>query len=112
MLAYSPGKPEQAEPVGKIIIEIAHKLALEGASQDELTRALAPKLSELKTSLRLNTYWLGTVMSHSQEQPYRLDWARARDTDYQAITIEEINTLAKKYLDKTNTIRFELIPQP
>ncbi len=111
MLAVSPGKPEQAEGVSKIIIEIGDKLAVEGCTQDELTRALEPKLSELKTTLRQNSYWLGTVMSQSQEQPYRLDWARQRDSDYKAITVEEINALAKQYLGKGNTFRFEIVPE-
>jgi zinc protease len=111
LLAVSPGKPEQAERVGKLIIEIGHKLATNGATQDELDRAIAPRLSELKKSLRQNSYWLGTVMSQSQQQPYRLDWARTRDADYQAISIKEINSLAKQYLGNNNTFRFEIIPQ-
>ena len=111
LLAVSPGKPEQAERVGKIIIEIADKLAKEGATQDELTRALEPRLSELKKSLRQNSYWLSTVMSQSQEQPYRVDWARNRDADYANIKLDEINALAKQYLGQDNTIRFEIIPQ-
>ena len=110
LLAVSPGKPEQAERVGKIIIEIADKLAQEGATQDELTRALEPRLSALKKSLRQNSYWLGTVMAQSQQQPYRLDWARERDADYAAINLAEINALAKQYLGKDNTLRFEIIP--
>ena len=108
LMAVSAGKPEQAEPVGNMIIEIADKLALEGASQDELTRALEPRLSELKKSLRQNSYWLGTVMEQCQEQPYRLDWARTRDDDYASITLDEINTLAGKYLTKDNAFRFAI----
>ena len=50
-------------------------------------------------------------MSQSQEQPYRLDWARQRDSDYKAITVEEINALAKQYLGKGNTFRFEIVPE-
>ncbi|MGB1259620.1 MAG: M16 family metallopeptidase, partial [Akkermansiaceae bacterium] len=110
MLAVSPGKPEQAEKVGKIIIEIGDKLAREGCTQDELTRALAPKISELKKTYRQNGYWLGTVMSQSQEQPHRLQWASERDEDYKNITLEEINALAKKYLGKDNSFRFEVVP--
>ncbi|MBT8036745.1 MAG: insulinase family protein [Verrucomicrobiae bacterium] len=111
MLAVSPGKPDQAERVGKLIIDIADKLATEGATQDELDRALAPRLSTLKKSLRQNAYWLGTVMSQSQQQPYRLDWARTRDADYQRISLQEINNLARQYLGNNNAIRFEIIPQ-
>ncbi|NWK57199.1 insulinase family protein [Verrucomicrobiaceae bacterium N1E253] len=111
LLAVSPGKPEQSERVGKIILEIGQKLASKGATEDELNRALTPKLSMLKKTLRENSYWLGTVMSQSQEQPYRLDWARQRDQDYASITLEEINALAKKYLSETNAYRFEIIPE-
>lgn len=111
MLAVSPGKPEQAERVGKIIIEIADKLAREGATEDELQRALAPKISELKKTLRQNSYWLGTVMSQSQEQPYRLQWASERDKDYTNMKLDELNALAKQYLGKNNAFRFEIIPQ-
>lgn len=111
LLAVSPGKPEQAEKVGKIILEIGQKLADEGATEDELKRALAPRLGMLKKTLRENSYWLGTVMSQSQEQPYRLTWARERDADYAKITVDEINALAKKYLGTKNAYRFEIIPE-
>ncbi len=50
-------------------------------------------------------------MSQSQEQPYRVDWARNRDADYANIKLDEINALAKQYLGQDNTIRFEIIPQ-
>jgi len=108
--AVSPGKPEQSEKVGKIILEIGQKLADEGANEDELKRALAPRLTMLAKSLRENSYWIGTVMAQSQEQPYRLDWARNREKDYAAITLEEINALAKKYLGRKNAYRIEILP--
>ncbi|BDS08782.1 peptidase M16 [Oceaniferula spumae] len=110
MLAVSPGKAEQAERVGKIIVEIGDKLATGNITEDELKRALEPKLSELKTSLRKNGYWLGTVMQQSQEQPYRLDWASERDEDYKSITAAELNALAKQYLGAKNAIRIEIVP--
>lgn len=110
LLAVSPGKAEQAERVGKLIVDIGHNLATGNITEDELNRALAPKLSELKTSLRENDYWLSTVMSQSQEQPYRLNWASERDADYQSITLNEMNALAQKYLNSGNAIRIEIMP--
>ena len=112
MLAVSPGKAEQAERVGKLIVKIGDQLATGNITEDELKRALEPKLSELKTALRKNSYWLGTVMSQSQEQPYRLAWASERDADYAAITVDEINALAKQYLGAKNAIRIEIVPVP
>jgi zinc protease len=110
LVAVSPGKPEQSEKVGKIILKIGEKLANDGATEDELKRALAPRLTMLAKSLRENSYWIGTVMAQSQEQPYRLDWARNRNSDYKSITLDEINALAKKYLRTDNAYRIEIIP--
>ena len=110
ILGVSAGKAEQAEPVSKLILAIGDKLSKEGITEDELKRALEPKLSELKSTLRQNGYWLGTVMSQSQEQPYRLAWASNRDADYAAITVDELNSLAKKYLGSDNAIRIEIVP--
>lgn len=108
--AFSQGKPEDSEKVGKLIIEIGQKLAADGATQDELDRSLKPVLAQLETSLRDNSYWLNTVMAQSQHQPHRLDWARQRDKDYGSITVEDINSLAKKYLVRENALRIELQP--
>ncbi len=110
VVAYSPGNPDQVDKVSKLMVEIAAELCEKGASQDELDRALQPRLSMLKKSLRNNGYWLGTVMGNSQRQPYRLDWARQRDADYAAITVDEINNLATRYLGRDNVFRFEIIP--
>lgn len=110
LLAYSPGKPANVEKIGKIIVDLGQKLATEGASQDELDRALKPRIGMLSKSLRQNSYWLGTVMDQSQARPYKLDAARGRDEDYANIKLEEINTLAKKYFGESNSIRVEISP--
>ncbi len=108
--AVSPGKPEQAKKVSKLIVQIADKLAKEGATEDELKRAVAPRLTILAKTLRQNSYWVDTVMAESQEEPYRLDWARSREQDYKNIKVSEINQLAKKYLGAKNAFRIEIIP--
>lgn len=110
LLAYSPVKPDKVDKVGKIIVELADKLASEGATQDELDRALTPRIGVLKKSLRQNSYWLGSVLDHSQVRPDKLEAARNRDADYAAITLEEINVLAKKYFGKNNSIRIQIAP--
>ncbi len=110
LTALSLGKPEDSETVGKLIIDIGDTLAKEGVTADELDRSLKPVLGQLEETLRDNSYWLGTVMAQSQDQPHRLDWARQRDKDYSGITVEDINALAKQYLPRENAIRVELQP--
>ena len=88
---------------------IAHDIATEGATQDELDRALKPILGNLKMTWRENSHWLGTILSQSQAKPYTLEWARERDEDYASITLEEINALATRYLTE-DAARITLSP--
>ena len=110
--AMAQVKPEETKKYGDLMISLAHTMAENGVTQDELERSLKPIQSGLKESLRDNGYWLGTVLGSSQEKPYKLDWARTRDQDYGKITIEELNVLAKQFLNKSNALLYELVPDP
>lgn len=102
--AVSVGTPQDLEKLTKAAIEIGQELADKGVTADELDRARKPTLAALEKTLRDNTYWLSTVMLRCQEQPETLDYARNRMSDYQSISVEQINSLAKQYLQKDNTI--------
>ena len=82
------------------MLAIAKDIAEQGATQDELDRALKPILGNLKMHWRENSHWLGIVLSQSQTKPYTLGWARERDEDYHSITLEEVNALAARYLSQ------------
>ncbi|MFN6045406.1 MAG: M16 family metallopeptidase, partial [Verrucomicrobiota bacterium] len=109
--AQSVGKPEDLDRLLQTIRNIADDLSKNGATADELDRALKPVLGILEKSLRDNGYWLNTVMSQSQADPKRLDLARNRDADYRSITLEEINALAKKYLSRDNALEVKILPK-
>lgn len=104
-------KPEETQKYGELMIKLADEMAQEGVTQDELERALKPIQSGLEESLRENSYWLSSVLNGSQENPHKIDWAKARDADYASITVEELNKLAKDYLHKGNTLLYQLIPE-
>jgi len=110
VLAYSPVKPADLDNVSKVIVELGDKLAREGASEDELKRALTPRIGMLSKSLRQNSYWLGSVVAQSQTRPYTLDWARGREADYKAINVADINALAKKYLSSDRSMSIKIAP--
>jgi zinc protease len=109
--AQSVGKPEDLDRLLETMRKLADDLAKNGATADELDRALKPVLGILEKSLRDNGYWLDTVMSQSQADPKRLDLARNRDADYRSITLEEINALAKKYLPRDNALEVKILPK-
>ena len=109
--AISICQPADIDRLNALLMEIGKTLSSEGATQDELDRAKNPALSSIKTSVRSNAYWLSTVLSRSQTQPKRLDWARNRESDYQSISLAEINALAKKYLQPENVIAYRIEPK-
>jgi zinc protease len=109
--AQSVGTPEDLEKLLETMRELANDLAQNGATADELDRALKPMLGMLDKSLRDNNYWLTTVMSQSQSDPKRLDLARNREADYRSITLEEINTLAKKHLSRDKALQVKILPK-
>jgi zinc protease len=110
LIGQSVGKPEDLDLLLKTMRDLADTLATEGATADELDRALKPTLGQLEQSLRDNSYWLGTVLSQAQQDPDRLELARGRDEDYRSITLEEVNALAKKYLSAQNALLVSIKP--
>ncbi|MEM7699408.1 MAG: insulinase family protein, partial [Verrucomicrobiota bacterium] len=97
--------PDKALEVVAAVREIAAEMA-SGTSitQDELERARNPLLVEFEESRRSNQYWLHNVLEASQEYPQRLDWARSFIERYEAFSLEEINALAKTYLEPERAI--------
>ena len=50
-------------------------------------------------------------MDQSQVQPYRLDWARGRDEFYEAMTVEQIQSLASEYLLPGLAYKLSIYPE-
>ncbi|MCH8473707.1 MAG: insulinase family protein [Opitutales bacterium] len=95
---------ENAATVATLTREIAADLHTEGADEDELRRALRPVQNSIRDSRRTNGYWMNSVLDRSQEQPERLHWARTIVEDFNSITLEEINALAREFLDPGEAI--------
>ncbi len=103
---------DQAEDVLAVIKDIANDLATgEAITEDELERAKKPQLTSIEEMRRTNRYWLGSVMESSQEYPERLEWSRTFVPDYEAITVDEVNALAKKYMDPESMLSVMVLPE-
>lgn len=104
--------PEQSESVSGVVAEIAKELSSGNSiTQDELERAKKPNIVSIEEMRRTNRYWLGSVLESSQEYPERLDWSRHFVDDYKAITVDEVNELAKEYLKADRQITVVIKPQ-
>ncbi|MEM9015807.1 MAG: insulinase family protein [Verrucomicrobiota bacterium] len=103
--------PDQAESVTQVISQIAEDLQ-SGTSidEDELERAKKPQIVQIEEMRRTNRYWLSSVLESSQENSERLDWARSFVDDYKAITVEEVNALAKEYLTAEREVAVTILP--
>jgi len=104
--------PAQAPTILAAVREIAETLRTGGITEDELQRAKQPILTQIVESTRTNPYWLGAVLSACREQPQRLDWARTRTSDVTAITREEIDAFAAKYLRPERLVSYVVLPEP
>tara|TARA_R110002096_G_scaffold114770_11_gene248858 strand:+ start:15100 stop:17910 length:2811 start_codon:yes stop_codon:yes gene_type:complete len=111
LFALVEAAPDQAEKLSVVIKQLGTDLAAGGTDQDELDRSKLPLLTQIAEYRRTNNYWLSMVLAMSQEQPDRLDWARSFVDDYESISVEEINALAKDYLDSESSLEVLIMPK-
>ncbi len=111
LFGFSIAKPEELDTINEITAELGATLGKEGASASELERALNPVIAQLEQVERDNGYWLRTVMARSQQEPYRLEWAKGRNADYKSITLDDVNELAAQYLTPNRVIQVQLVPE-
>jgi zinc protease len=104
--------PERAAEIAQSIRGVADDMARNGVTLDQLTRAKEPVLTGIRTSARTNPYWLTAVVGSCQEFPQRLDWARSRQADIQAITKADLDALARQYLGADRAFQVIVLPQP
>lgn len=107
--ALARGTPESSEAVSRSIIAIAGNVTKD-VTDDELVRAVNPKLSNIEALQRSNSYWLNSVMRESQVKPWHLNWSRNMYEDYSSITLDEIKAIASKYLSPENSMRITILP--
>ncbi len=103
-------EPGVADKIAGIVIELADDLAEHGVTKDEMDRAKQPLLTAVRESMRDNGYWIGSVLARAQQKPEVLDWARSRMADLEAMTAEEVGTLAKIYLPRSRASHVLILP--
>ncbi len=105
------GDPEKSQEVADIVMKIGAELYEAGTDEEELGRIMEPQLESLKVNMRNNAYWLGNVLSGSTEYPQKLDWSRSIQNDFAAITVDEINALAKEFLVPETGMKILVLPE-
>ena len=95
--------PDKAAEAEVVIRAIAQDLHDRGVAEDLLARVLTPRVKSVEAMRQRDSYWL-TVADRSHTQPFRLAWASELPTDLAAITVADLNELARTYLDPARAI--------
>lgn len=110
MTAMIECKPEQAAPITVLVTKIAAELAAGPISDDEFDRAKKPIMTQLEQMRRDNRYWSQNVVRNCQEHPERIGWAKSLLSDFQGITKDEAQALAKQFLGKDRAVAVKVLP--
>jgi zinc protease len=74
----------------------AHDMSENGVSADELARARNPRIASLRKAQLTNEYWLADLTG-ALADPRRLDLIRSTFTDYEAISLADIQAAARDW---------------
>ena len=85
--------------VQQAVDDVIRNIAATEIGEDELQRIKQPLLTSLKDRVQTNSYWLNAVLAGSAENPEQLTWPTTLFQDNEDIRSEELQDLAKKYLD-------------
>jgi zinc protease len=102
--------PQKAEMVAAEVNKLTSNLVRSGVTEEEMKRALDPTLTSIKDMRRRNGYWLNTVLSGSRNHPVQYNWSRTIMKDYASIKVDELDRIAKKYLNNKKAVTIIVKP--
>lgn len=100
-----------AERLQGLILDVAAGMAAGGITQDELDRALQPRLAQARAALEDNGYWFYNVMLGFQQYPERLEDARRLMANHEAQTLAWVQELAMRHLDRARALPVLVVPE-
>lgn len=103
--------PARAEELAQSVVAVAADLAKNGVKEEELRRSLEPSLTSIKDMRKTNRYWLESVLTLSSRHPEQLTWPLTIESDFAAITAEEISAFAARYLQPEKTAKILFLPE-
>jgi zinc protease len=106
---YLETTPAKVDHFFDLVDKIAADLRDRDVSPDELTRARAPIVEEIKRSQQSNNYWL-EGLRNAQTDPRRLERIRGNITGYQSITAQDVRATATTYLKSDTAWRLKILP--
>lgn len=109
VLAVLTLKPEDVDAMADKVRDIANDLASGNIEQDEFDRALKPIVERLDSTEKTNGYWLN-VLDDAQSDGLGLASHRSRASDYDAMRVEDIQSLAATVFDAERALDIRILP--
>ncbi|HWK42814.1 MAG TPA: insulinase family protein [Croceibacterium sp.] len=110
LLAFAQLAPEQVPAFFDEAEQIAHDLAANGPTADELSRVTEPMRQLLARMQTGHTFWLNQLEGATTDRN-RLTWLPSLLNDYTRVTPEEMRALAARYLGSREGYRVAVMPQ-
>lgn len=105
LLAQVGVAPEKTEIARAAVLDIAATLVAKGVDPELLERVRLPIIKSITVQRQQNQYWMGSVFDRSAAQPFRREWADTMESDYAAMTAQELSELAKQYLNNDKALQ-------
>lgn len=102
--------PKQMDTVFAAVDGIAASLAKTPPSEDLMNRARSPRLERIIRARRENGSWL-RLLDEAQSSPKDFDDFRNAEAILKAITPQEIQALAQKYMNAKDALRIKIVPR-
>ncbi|MDP3737412.1 MAG: insulinase family protein [Hyphomonadaceae bacterium] len=103
-------EPSRADGAIAAIESIARTLITYPIPAGEVTRITGPRAAAIRREMANNGYWM-TNLPNAQTDPRQLDAMRTIVSDYQAITPEEVQAVAKKWLQPDRAWKLKVVPE-
>lgn len=107
---YFPCSPDNIEAATDGTLKIFREIAENGPSEVNLNKAKQQLLKERETNMRENNYWLNSMKSFVFNQISYTEFVN-EEKAINALTIDDIKTIAKKHLSESNYVRISLKPE-
>lgn len=110
LLAVADGPSVKAVELTELLREMAVELREGGVTEDEWVRVREPALAKMAADRLSNKSWVENWLSDSQSHPRRLENSWRMPAAVQAITREEVDAAARKYLG-SDPLRVVIVPR-
>jgi zinc protease len=90
--------------------EIAADLKAKGPTEDEMKRAVLPRIEALQKAMQTNEFWRD-ALEDAQTDPRKLEVVLNQISQLQSITADDVKKAANKWLEPAKEWRFQVTPE-